>query len=163
MSDIYCADFETTVYENQTYTEVWAAAIVPLGSSEVTILHSITDFFRYIYSQNKGMLIYFHNLKFDGTFILNFLLRQADMHTALKNDEWLPVKDMPNKSFRYTISSMGQWYEIIVKYNNHIIRFRDSLKILPFSVKTIGKAFQTEHQKLEMEYKGARFAGCEIT
>ena len=60
MSDIYCADFETTVYENQTYTEVWAAAIVPLGSSEVTILHSITDFFRYLYKQNKDMLIYFH-------------------------------------------------------------------------------------------------------
>lgn len=163
MADIYCADFETTVYENQTFTEVWAAAIVPLGSPEVTILHSITDFFRFIYSQNKDMLIYFHNLKFDGTFILNFLLRQADMRTALKNDEWIPVKDMPNKSFRYTISSMGQWYEIIVKYNNHTIKFRDSLKILPFSVKTIGKAFQTEHQKLEMEYKGERFAGCEIT
>lgn len=163
MSDIYCADFETTVYENQTYTEVWAAAIVSLGSSEVTILHSITDFFRYLYKQNKDMMIYFHNLKFDGTFILNFLLRQADMHTALNNDEWLSAKDMPNKSYRYTISAMGQWYEIIVKYNNHIIRFRDSLKILPFSVKTIGKAFQTEHQKLEMEYIGERYAGCEIT
>ena len=163
MGDIYCADFETTVYENQTYTEVWAAAIVPLGSSEVTILHSITDFFRYLYKQNKDMLIYFHNLKFDGTFILNFLLRQADMKSALVNDDWLSTKDMPNKSYRYTISSMGQWYEIIVKYNNHIIRFRDSLKILPFSVKTIGKAFQTEHQKLDMEYKGERFAGCEIT
>ena len=82
MSDIYCADFETTVYENQTYTEVWAAAIVPLGSSEVTILHSITDFFRHLYKQNKDMMIYFHNLKFDGTFILNFLLRQADMKSA---------------------------------------------------------------------------------
>jgi hypothetical protein len=163
MSDIYCADFETTVYDNQTYTEVWAAAIVPLGSSEVMILHSITDFFRYLYKQNKGMMIYFHNLKFDGTFILNFLIRQVDMKAALVNDEWLPVKDMPDKSYRYTISAMGQWYEIIVKYNNHIIKFRDSLKILPFSVKTIGKAFQTEHQKIVMEYKGERFAGCEIT
>ena len=160
---IYTADFETTVYENQTYTEVWAAAIVELGFSEVSIFHSITDFFRYLYTQNKDMLIYFHNLKFDGTFILNFLLRQADMKSALKNERWLPEKEMPNKSYRYTISNTGQWYDIIVKYNNHTITFRDSLKILPFSVKTIGKAFNTLHQKLEMEYIGERYAGCEIT
>ena len=37
----YVADFETTVYEGQTSTEVWAAAIVEIGSSMVTVLHSI--------------------------------------------------------------------------------------------------------------------------
>ena len=161
--NIYTADFETTVYEGQTSTEVWAAALCPLDSANVSVFHSITDFFRYLYNQNKDMLIYFHNLKFDGTFILNFLLRQGDMKLALKNERWLKDKDMPYNSYKYTISNMGQWYDITVRYKRHYIVFRDSLKILPFSVKTIGKAFNTAHQKLEMEYIGKRYAGCAIT
>mgnify|MGYP002621600171 CR=1 FL=1 len=50
-----------------------------------------------------------------------------------------------------------------VKVNNHFIELRDSLKLLPFSVKQIGKSFKTKHQKLDMEYIGYRYAGCEIT
>ena len=42
---IYVADFETTVYENQESTEVWAAALVPLKSEHVEIFHSIEDFY----------------------------------------------------------------------------------------------------------------------
>lgn len=34
----YVADFETTVYEGQTDTLVWASAIVPLNTEDVTIL-----------------------------------------------------------------------------------------------------------------------------
>lgn len=58
---------------------------------------------------------------------------------------------------------MGQWYEIVFKYRGHIFTLRDSLKLLPFSLKKIGKDFKTEHQKLDMEYEGYRYAGCEIT
>ena len=35
----YMADFETTVYENQEFTEVWAAAIVELNTEKVKIFH----------------------------------------------------------------------------------------------------------------------------
>lgn len=58
---------------------------------------------------------------------------------------------------------MGQWYYIIIKKNNKIIEIRDSLKLLPFSLESIGKSFDTEHKKLKMEYEGYRYAGCEIT
>ena len=37
------------------------------------------------------------------------------------------------------------------------------MKLLPFSVKRIGESFRTKHKKLEMEYKGLRYPGCEIT
>ena len=50
-----------------------------------------------------------------------------------------------------------------MKVDNYIIQLRDSLKLLPFSVRAIGKAFKTKHQKLEMEYKGFRYAGCPIS
>ena len=77
--------------------------------------------------------------------------------------KWLAETDMPNNSFKYSISEMGQWYTITIKHNGRIIEIRDSLKLLPFSIKKIGKSFGTKHKKLDMEYKGFRYAGCNIT
>ena len=70
---------------------------------------------------------------------------------------------MQNNTFKYSISEMGQWYSIIIKTNNHFIEIRDSLKLLPFSIKRIGESFATKHKKLDMEYKGFRYAGGIIT
>jgi hypothetical protein len=58
---------------------------------------------------------------------------------------------------------MGQWYTFKIKEGPYLIELRDSLKLLPFSVKKIGKSFGTKHKKLDMEYVGVRYAGCEIT
>lgn len=116
------------------------------------------------------MICYYHNLKFDGNFWLYYLLnvrkwQQATEHTGQGEYElqFVKAKEMLNNTFSYTISDKGQWYTLTMKVNGKIIQLRDSLKLLPFSVKSIGKAFKTKHQKLEMEYKGFRYAGCEIT
>ena len=39
----YMCDFETTVYDDQDFTEVWAAALVPFYTEDVKIFHSIDD------------------------------------------------------------------------------------------------------------------------
>lgn len=166
-------DFETTVYKGQDHTEVWASAIVPLFTEDVTIHHSIEETYTSLSELAKvqNIIIYYHNLKFDGSFWLDFLLVQKKLKQAyirtgkeINQVEWLPKSKMKNNTFRYTVSAIGgQWYNIIIKVNNHFIEIRDSLKLLPFSVKRIGKAFGTKHQKLDMEYTGYRYAGCEIT
>ena len=166
-------DFETTVYKGQDHTEVWASAIVPLFTEDVTIHHSIEETYNHLSELAKvqNIVIYYHNLKFDGSFWLDFLLVQKKLKQAyirigkeINQVEWLPKGKMKNNTFRYSISAIGgQWYSIIIKVNNHFIEIRDSLKLLPFSVKRIGKAFKTKHQKLDMEYSGYRCAGCEIT
>lgn len=163
--DYYVADFETTVYKGQIATEVWAAAIVQMHTEDVQIFHSISDFFDYIFSFKKNMIIYFHNLKFDGEFILFYLLNNLKYGQAFdKHDnDWVKTNKMKNNTFKYSISLLGQWYSITVKKYDKIIEFRDSLKLLPFSVKEIGKSFGTIHKKLDMEYEGFRFAGCKIT
>lgn len=169
---IYACDFETTVYDGQDRTDVWAAALVPLYTEDVTILHSIDEMFDFLVNQNESCICYFHNLKFDGSFWLDFLLNKGftqayatlgDNKYGHKDVEWLRNKDMPNNSFKYLISTMGQWYTMTIKVNRRYIEIRDSLKLLPFSIREIGKAFKTKHQKLEMEYKGYRYPGCEIT
>lgn len=153
----YVCDFETTVYKGQQYTEVWAAAIVELNTEDVAILHSIQDFLGYIFSLNVNVVGYFHNLKFDGNFIVDWLLRNGY--------NWNRVAEgkMKNNEFKCAISDRGAWYTITIKKGQTVIEFRDSLKLLPFSVKRIGKSFKTTHKKLDMEYEGFRYAGCEIT
>lgn len=163
-------DFETTVYTGQTHTEVWASALVPLYSEDVMVFHSINETWDYITSLEKHLVIYYHNLKFDGSFWIDFFLIQLGYKQASKQldengliYEWKKEKEMENNTFKYIISDMGQWYSITIKAKNHIIELRDSLKLLPFSVKKIGKSFATKHKKLDMEYEGMRYAGCNIT
>lgn len=163
-------DFETTVYKGQEFTEVWASASVELFTENVSIFHSIDEQFNYFVSQDCNIVAYYHNLKFDGSFWLSYLMidkgfKQAYKKTgeAINEVEWLQEKFMENNSFKYSISDKGMWYTIIIKVNNHFIEIRDSLKLLPFSVKRIGDNFGTKHKKLDMEYTGFRYAGCEIT
>ena len=165
----FVGDFETTVYKGQDHTEVWASACVEIGSEDVKIFHSIDEQFEYFVSLNCNVKCYYHNLKFDGAFWLSYLLVNLEFTQSIATDEdgnvigFNAIKDMKNKSFSYNISAMGQWYSITIKYHNHIIQLYDSLKLLPFSVKRIGESFGTKHKKLDMEYTGLRYAGCNIT
>lgn len=163
-------DFETTVYDGQITTEVWASAVVEIGTEDVKVFHSIEDTFKYFRSLKSNLICYYHNLKFDGNFWLSYLLTNPKLEPALENPEEDPdhytfceTEEMYNNTFKYVISDQGQWYCIDIKIDNYIIEIRDSLKLLPFSVKEIGKAFKTKHQKLDMEYTGYRYAGCQIT
>lgn len=166
----FSCDFETTVYEGQKDTEVWASAMVELGTEDVKIMHSIDETFKYMLSLKSNLVCYYHNLKFDGSFWMYYLIHDRHMNQAIHKtgegqyDIAMDKKwDMENTSFTYSISAKGQWYSITIKCNNYIIELRDSLKLLPFSVRQLGEAFKTKHRKLDMEYKGLRYAGCTIT
>ena len=164
----YSADFETTVYEGQDHTEVWASALVALDSDEPLIFHSIRETLDYLKKQNEDATLYYHNLKFDGNFWLSFLItelgfKQGYEQISETQIQWKKKKNLDNNEVIYSISSMGQWYTIEFKYRGHFYTLKDSLKLLPFKLKKIGKDFKTKHQKLDMEYEGYRYAGCEIT
>lgn len=164
------ADFETTVFDGQTFTEVWAYAWCRLGAENVTIGNNIYDFLNDMINQafDKNIIVFFHNLKFDGSFLLNFMLSQDNFKQAIYQDrhgDWHFKKsdELKNGEFAYMISDMGAWYDIVLKWHGHLITFRDSLKLLPFSVAKIGKDFGTKHQKTSIEYTGERHAGGIIT
>lgn len=166
----FMGDFETTVYKGQVNTEVWASASVELFTEDVHIFNSIDEQFDYFVSLNENIIVYYHNLKFDGAFWLSYLLIDLGFKQAYEKigDEenqvqWLKERDMPSNSFKYSISDKGMWYTIIIHTHGHFIEIRDSLKLLPFSVKRIGESFGTKHKKLDMEYTGFRYAGCTIT
>ena len=165
----YVADFETVVSEDpdtQEATEVWAFGISQMydNTDNVYIDNNIEKFFKFISKNKEHKIVYFHNLKFDGSFILDYLCRYCGYTSALidltpeeidperKLYKFNDDKDMQEKTFKYVITDLGIWYSITIKMHGAIIEFRDSLKLLPFSVKELGPAFDTKYRKLEMDY-----------
>lgn len=167
----FACDFETTVYEGQTSTEVWSSALVEIGHENVQVLHSIEATFYWLNQLRDDAILYYHNLKFDGSFWLDYLMKLETFKQAIYWDDedetsgvWMLDKDMPKGSYKYMISNMGQWYTITIRlFNGKYLRLKDSYKLLPFKLKDIGESFKTKHQKLDMEYTGYRYAGCTIT
>lgn len=164
-------DFETTVYEGQEDTQVWASACVEMWTEDVMIFHSIDETFQYLKDLKTDVVCFYHNLKFDGSFWLDFLLVHENFkqaYTQYKEGDpnsivWAENKEMSRNSVKYSISDRGMWYTITIRTRTNFIEIRDSLKLLPFSVKRIGNSFKTKHKKLEMKYEGFRYPGCEIT
>ena len=166
---VWVADFETTVYEGQHDTQVWAAAIVEMYTEDVHVFNSLVGMFEFVNQIPGDVKIYFHNLKFDGSYWLPFLMNELRYKQAIyKIGDENPVemfykdKDMPEKTFKYSISDRGIWYSITIRNRKRFIQIVDSMKLLPMSVERIGKSFQTKHKKLSIKYDGKRYPGGEI-
>ena len=155
----YTADFETTVDPEDC--RVWAWAITEIGNvSNFKYGNSLDEFMSLIESMPNDTY-YFHNLRFDGEFILYYLLKNG--YEYVKNK-----KNLYTKSFSCLISDKNVFYtlEICFYRKGDIIKkvtIYDSLKILPFSVKEIAQAFRLPMQKLEIDYKAKREIGHKLT
>lgn len=147
---IWACDFETYVPKNdEDFTFVWSAAFVPLfeEGDNVRIVSNIEEFLNIFLTDEDDShqhTLYFHNLKFDGSFIVDFLLKHGYQHSQEN-----PLLD---NQFQCVISGMGSWYAINIQSSTTYISIRDSLKLLPFSLKQIGHDFELVHQKTTMDY-----------
>lgn len=148
-------DFETTVYDGQTFTEVWSAAYARLFHDKVIVLHSIDEFIKELFDYRVNVVCWFHNEKFDGSFIVSYLLNNGW--------EWSNGKQLQPRQFSTLISKQNRWYLIRIYNGKSTIEIRDSAKLMPMSLYDMGKAFDTKHRKKEMEYTGYRYAGCNIS
>lgn len=157
----FTADFETATWEDDE-TWVWAWATCEIGNEEnLQIGNNIDDFIEYL-KKEKNPKVYFHNLKFDGEFLIYWALKHGFTHVENQKD----VKDM---TFTTLISDMGQFYSICLYFkkdkNRNVkkITFFDSLKIIPFCVSEIAKSFGLPISKLEIDYKEKREKGHILT
>ena len=147
----YTADFETCTWlENETY--VWAWAVCDIESEKIELGNNIESFLKFC-EDSKNSTFYFHNLKFDGEFIIYYLLEHGF--------EWVEEENKRSKTFTTLISDMGMFYTITLYFkigNKKICKatFIDSLKIIPFSVDVIAKSFALSISKLELDYNKPR-------
>lgn len=122
----------------------------------MTFGEDIDSFINYCSLINESSSFYFHNLKFDGEFIIYYLLTHGFVHV---NEKKLGVNQ-----FSTIISDLNVFYCIKVKFKEEvIISFFDSLKLLNFSVEEVAKAFNLSIKKLEIDYKAKREKGHKIT
>lgn len=152
----YSCDFETTTDPEDCRVWAWIATNIESECEEVGT--SITSFLWWATFAKR--VLYFHNLKFDGEFIVYELLRQGYKHIKTRT----PKDQLPRKSFATLISDKGQWYTLrICTRPGTVCEIRDSLKLLPFSVDKIAQDFHLPIQKLSIDYTAQRKRGHELT
>lgn len=156
----YAGDFETSTWEDKK-TRVWAWAVSEIGNSDNIIIDNNIDSFFDFCKKENNCVIYFQNLKFDGEFIIHYLLTNNYKHIT-------DINDRANNTFTTLISSLGQFYSITVYfkvYNKKVkkVTFLDSLKIIPFSVDDTAKSFGLPLSKLKLDYNKPRKIGHLLT
>lgn len=147
----YVADFETRELDDeqikageQTYVWAWALCNcyninnVPDGTS-------IRTFMKKLEQLNSGSYVYFHNLKFDGNFIINYLIKKGFKEVSR-------LKDLVSYSYTALVDGMGTWYSITIKFKRKRIFIYDSLKKLPFSVAKLAKDLGYKEGKGSIDY-----------
>lgn len=156
---ILTADFETTTDENDC--RVWTYGICEIGNPDNFIYgNNIDDFLNFCKRSNNSTL-YFHNLKFDGEFIMIRLFELGFRHVTDRTE-------LEAKTFTTLISNKGQFYSMKIVFEvkgkkKKFVTIYDSLKILPFSVKEIAKGFNLPISKLEIDYHEKREVGHILT
>lgn len=156
---LFTADFETTT--DPLDCRVWACGICSVDETHSFKYGNSLEWFIEFAKNNTGSTFYFHNLKFDGEFILCYLFEHGYKHVTDR-------KKLKTKTFTTLISDKGQFYSLEICFNKdetktEKITIYDSLKILPFSVEAIAKGFNLPISKLEIDYDEKREIGHILT
>lgn len=146
------ADFETTTDPSDCRVWAWGSVAIDDFSDYATGI-DIDSFMAYL--DDRPSITYFHNLRFDGTFITDWLLRH--------DFRWVP--DSPGAGeFTTLIDHMGKWYSLTYVSRDSVrTEFRDSLKKIPLPVARIAKAYGLEESKGEIDYDAPRPVGHALT
>lgn len=157
----YTADFETTT--DETDCRIWAYALCNI--EDPTEFHygtTFEEFIAFCKQPNKNFTLYFHNLKFDGSFIISWLLHNGYEYISDR-------KEKRANTFTTLITDMGQFYAIEIYFATkghrvNKVKILDSLKIFPnFSVERVAEGFGLPIHKLEIDYKKKRPLGWQLT
>lgn len=145
----FVADFETTTTEKNCHVWAWALCEVD-DPDNVYIGTDIYDFMDMCEHLRDNLKVYFHNLKFDGQFIISWLFQNEFL---LVTDS----RDRATRTFKTMISDEGLYYAIEVIFykkgkNIKKVTFYDSMKLLPMSVEKIADSFHLPMKKGEIDY-----------
>ena len=158
----YAADFETTT--DPADCRVWAWGLFKIGSyADFEYGNTIDGFMEKLIelAKTEKPTVYFHNLKFDGQFIIYWLFAHG----------WSWVREKSERAkctFMTLISSMGQFYAIDLYFARkgrvwQRVRILDSFKIIPIAVDDMPEAFGLKSlAKLHIDYHKERPYGYEL-
>ena len=157
----WSADFETTTDVDDC--RVWAYALSNIDEpDDFRYGNSIDDFLEFCANPKENYTMYFFNLKFDGNFILNHLLKSGYEYIS-------DSKERRDNTFTTLITDTGTFYSIEIYFkvkNHHVnkVKIVDAMKLFPnFSVERLAESFGLPISKLELDYKEKREVGHILT
>ena len=152
------ADFETCKNEEGSDVHVWAWGISDIMLYDFNYGNHINSFLNYILNDSYVYDIAFHNLKFDGNFILPALYKMGFEYLPNKvfMELWKAGEDL-SKKFTHNITAQGQWFSVIIVKDNinatpttpAFIHIWDSLKLFPQTLKEVGQQYCKTYKKIE--------------
>ena len=154
----YVADFETTtdVVDNERTGRVWLWCLTNVADTTKTFSGTdIKSFYQKLMNLgNKSVRIFFHNLGFDGQFIIPYLEELGYDYTE--------EKKITGKKYNLIVAN-SQWYSITFpNRKGKLIRINDSLKLIPFKVSVIAEKFGLPYKE-SIEYDYSRPIGYKPT
>ena len=151
------ADFETVNKPNDCRVWCWGLAPVSEAVGRGDVEHGLTiaNFLDTVKSTDYDR-IFFHNLAFDGDFIISYMLRHGW--------KWEEDRLLQEGQFSTCISEMGQYYTITCVFpGGKKVVFADSLKKLPLSISALAATYGLPENKLEIDYDAERPEGYQPT
>ena len=168
-------DFETCFTDkNKNNVRVWAWGLLDILTGEYKDGTDIDSFFNQILHDKKVYDIGFHNLKFDGSFIIPKLFKLG--YEYVPNHEfmelWQSGKDVKGL-FTHNITAMGQWFSITIAKDTNankstpaFIHIWDTFKLFPKKLAEIGIQYNTAVKKIKEDrdfYERIRPVGHKLT
>lgn len=158
---MFACDFETTTevsFKKEGKVRVWAWQARGIYEDIVNQGTDIESFMKWGLSPTNKEL-FFHNLKFDGGFIIDWLMKNGWEH--LGEEE----KPRP-RTFSTLITDMGLFFSIVI-YTRKIgrkqlkVQIFDSLKKFPLTLERLARTFKMETLKGDIDYHKYREVGYE--
>ena len=150
---MFVADFETTDSEElskyfangkQLYKQrVWLAGLKNLSSEQTQVFTNLDDFMTTLLArgnnQNKEVAI--HNLKFDGSYIVPWLLNNGYSST---NERPLP------KEFGVLVTDRNDWYSMTIQVTKRRkVTIWDTAKLFPMQLEYMPDVYFTPTRKVQ--------------
>ncbi len=153
LKSVWAADFETTTekdFKEDGCVRVYLWHAREIVTGEEAMGFDVESFLAF--AAKKPSQIWFHNLKFDGNFVLWKILR----------DGWeaSEVQVRGKKTYHITVTDTGMWMSLRLQFGKHVCDLRDSAKKFPgFSLEDIakefkiaGKSFLDVHKRRDLTY-----------
>lgn len=135
---IWAADLETTTEtdwreEGEVRCYLWhARRLFSEEEASGTNIESLLDFLHH-----QADTVWFHNVKFDGSFILDAILRNGWKYGG--------VQERKQPRYDHIVTDTGQWMRLVLKFGDHVVKIQDSAKKFPgLSLEQIAKVYHIE-------------------
>lgn len=147
INNCYIADFETTTANTEFYkknedVKVLLWCVSPLKNKYPKILGtSIESFWKHLKSKNCNLTVFFHNLSFDGDYLLKYLVsigfKIVNYDYLIKNNT---ISVCRLNGVIYSFDVYFTDYKDGKKYDR-CITFKCSLRLLNASINVLGKSY----------------------